>query len=373
MQFSFFNLTAMRNEFGGNRLANRTQHGLLSKSGTKTYQKPYSTMSSTTHNALEKENIKYSPSEEDTRSQLHNNSHSKLSSKQPKFILTDKKPQRDLQGRKFPFDTSYSRDYITYLRRKEVDSMIGQDYLKSQREIDSSVRLVLIDWMLDMQKTLKFSLNTLFLSVLIVDRFLAHEQCKQDEFYLLGITSILIASKCEDLKAAAISRDVLLNISENTITSNQLSDFEAYVLKSNYFRMGYVTLHTYLEKLSPVFTSEKNKQILHMLGILTLFQCQIASIRMSTIAYCLLEVLQQVSQSPAFDEFLDRNEDFLNAQVYLDIQVLSVEEQKLCFKHLHSLMFLVKVNNFEGLTRMFGHKLELIKLIEQNWLALKYN
>lgn len=67
------------------------------------------------------------------------------------------------------------------------------------------MRMILIDWLIEVHR--KFDLNpeTLYLTINIVDRFLSLKQIRRRELQLVGISAMLIASKYEEIWAPEVS------------------------------------------------------------------------------------------------------------------------------------------------------------------------
>lgn len=73
------------------------------------------------------------------------------------------------------------------------------DYMESQPEINESMRAILVDWLVDVHKKFDLSLETLYLTINIIDRFLAIKKVPRVELQLVGISAMLMASKYEEI------------------------------------------------------------------------------------------------------------------------------------------------------------------------------
>ena len=71
--------------------------------------------------------------------------------------------------------------------------------LATQSEINIKMRRILVDWLIDVHLKFKLLPETLFLSINMVDRYCERNQVKRKAYQLLGITSMLIASKYEEI------------------------------------------------------------------------------------------------------------------------------------------------------------------------------
>lgn len=73
------------------------------------------------------------------------------------------------------------------------------DYIDSQPEINESMRAILVDWLIDVHRKFELSPETLYLTINIVDRFLAIKIVSRRELQLVGISAMLMASKYEEI------------------------------------------------------------------------------------------------------------------------------------------------------------------------------
>ena len=94
--------------------------------------------------------------------------------------------------------TKYISEMYTYHRSEEHRAIVGP-YLDSQPEINQRMRSILVDWLVDVHYKMKFFPETLYITVNIVDRFLAKKEVPRRKLQLVGVTSFLIASKYEEI------------------------------------------------------------------------------------------------------------------------------------------------------------------------------
>lgn len=69
------------------------------------------------------------------------------------------------------------------------------NYFPQQKDITEHMRLVLLNWLVDVQLKYKLSSETFFTAVTILDQYLSIKNINRDELQLLGITSMWIAAK----------------------------------------------------------------------------------------------------------------------------------------------------------------------------------
>jgi hypothetical protein len=140
----------------------------------------------------------------------------------------------------------YSRDVCLHLRQSEKINMASHGYIQNQSEISSKMRAILIDWLIEVH--LKFSLlpETLFLTVNLIDRYLQIEKVNSKTFQLVGVASMLIASKYEEIYAPEV-RDFVYALNK-TYTSNQIIEMEGNILSKLKFEVLHVSSYRFLER-----------------------------------------------------------------------------------------------------------------------------
>jgi hypothetical protein len=80
--------------------------------------------------------------------------------------------------------------YYNLLReeQKGINPMVVYNYMVDQNEINEQMRSVLIDWLIDVHHKFKFRDETLFMTILIIDRYCTIRQISRDKLQLLGVT-----------------------------------------------------------------------------------------------------------------------------------------------------------------------------------------
>lgn len=100
--------------------------------------------------------------------------------------------------------------------------------MDSQPEINSKMRAILVDWLIEVHKKFELMPECLYLTVNIVDRFLAVKTVPRRELQLLGISSMLIACKYEEIWAPEVSD--FIAISDNAYVREQVLLMEKAIL-----------------------------------------------------------------------------------------------------------------------------------------------
>ncbi|KAM4121616.1 hypothetical protein ACB094_01G019200 [Castanea mollissima] len=163
---------------------------------------------------------------------------------------------------------AYASDIDDYLHKMEMESKRRPlpNYLeKVQKEVTANVRGVLVDWLVEVAEEYKLLPDTLYLAVSYIDRFLSLNVVHKQKLQLLGVSSMLIASKYEEISPNKRKYEeiTVLDVGDccyimgNTYPKEEVVKMEADILKSLKFEMGNPTVKTFLRR----FTSVAQKNI----------------------------------------------------------------------------------------------------------------
>lgn len=94
-----------------------------------------------------------------------------------------------------PYEVSeYTMDIFTYLKdREKCYPMIP--YMDKQPHITKWMRMLVVDWMVEVQETFELNHETLYLAVKVLDSYLGQKVILKDNLQLLGAAALFIASK----------------------------------------------------------------------------------------------------------------------------------------------------------------------------------
>lgn len=79
------------------------------------------------------------------------------------------------------------------------------DYMPLQTDINSKMRSILIDWLVEVHRKFELMPESLYLTINIVDRYLSMKIVPRRELQLVGISSMLIACKYEEIWAPEVA------------------------------------------------------------------------------------------------------------------------------------------------------------------------
>lgn len=129
-----------------------------------------------------------------------------------------------------------------------INLEIDANYLEYQPEINEKMRAILIDWLIDVNNRFHYKEETLYTTIYIMDRYLSKKVIKRKRFQLLGITSLFIASKLNEIYFRRISDYSF--ISDNTYTQDEIKIMEEDISKTLNFDFLFPSPLSFFEILS---------------------------------------------------------------------------------------------------------------------------
>ncbi|XP_020593600.1 cyclin-A3-1-like [Phalaenopsis equestris] len=158
----------------------------------------------------------------------------------------------------------YAADVLAYLRFLEGEERRRpmRNYMEKvqKKVISANMRGILVDWLVEVAEEYKLLSDTLYLAVSYVDRFLSCNAVDKQKLQLLGVSSVLIASKYEEIEPPKVKD--FCYITDNTYTKKELVQMEANILKSLHFEMGNPTAKTFLRNFINAGVENKNSELL---------------------------------------------------------------------------------------------------------------
>jgi len=177
----------------------------------------------------------------------------------------------------------YVNDIMDYMRSKESQFQAMPHYMSRQTDITTRMREILIDWLVEVHTKFKLRLETLYLTVNIIDRFLERRAVSRTKLQLVGCTAMLIASKYEEIYAPEV-RDFVY-ISDKAYTRDQILAMESIMLNTLGFNLTVPSALRFGERfLKVAYASPETTSCAKYLMELTLQESKFLKFIPSTIA-----------------------------------------------------------------------------------------
>lgn len=109
--------------------------------------------------------------------------------------------------------------------QEEIHRIQPHDYLKTiQTEVRDTQRAFLLEWIIDVHRKFKLRSETLYVAQFIIDKYLSKEKILNKQLHLLGVTTLLISTKYEEIYPPDLKD--FLTVSENKFNKAQVLDME---------------------------------------------------------------------------------------------------------------------------------------------------
>ncbi|KAL2465909.1 Cyclin-B1-2 [Abeliophyllum distichum] len=171
----------------------------------------------------------------------------------------------------------YVEEIYEFYKSAENESQVN-DYIDAQPEINERMRAILIDWLIQVHQKFELSPETLYLTINIVDRFLATKTTLRRELQLVGISSMLIASKYEEIWAPEVND--LVCISDRAYSNEQVLGMEKRILGELKWNLTVPTLYVFLVRfIKASLTDSDVENTVHFLA-------ELGMMNYATLIYC---------------------------------------------------------------------------------------
>ena len=204
--------------------------------------------------------------------------------------------------------TEYFNNFLdTYCKEeKTLEFKIIPNFMDNQIDINNRMRAIVVNWMIEVHDRFKLLPDTLFLSVIIFDRYMSIiKNIKKERLQLIGVTSLLIACKYEEIFSPEV-RDFVC-ILDRTYEKEDLMEQENLMLKVLKFEVTFPTSLRYFEILRVEFgIDEKYYNYGYYLLELCLIDCRFSRYMQAVIATTVCFFLLKIYYKMSFKQFMGK-------------------------------------------------------------------
>lgn len=157
-----------------------------------------------------------------------------------------------------PLDEIYIEQLLgelEYLKQEKNNLEYIKDHEKRvfQPHIKSSFRSILLDWMMELCSQLNFKRITFHLAVKLVDLYIWKNSIEPNKLQLLGVTSIFLSSKMEEISPKSVSQ--LAFTTGDAYTKHEILDFEKKMLNTFKWKINFQTCLTWTNYITSKWDS----------------------------------------------------------------------------------------------------------------------
>jgi len=142
-------------------------------------------------------------------------------------------------------ETEYAFDFYHKLKEDETGNAIAAGYLEWQAGINSKMRAILVDWLVAVEQKKRIGSETLFMAVLMIDRYLKKKQVSKGKLQLLGVTCMSIAAKYESRTTVVKNADWVY-LTDNACNAQEMEECECRVMNVLDFKLCAPTASQFL-------------------------------------------------------------------------------------------------------------------------------
>lgn len=181
-----------------------------------------------------------SSSEVDTRMQLDGPLDSRPYMQRPADDIDAS--SRDLENPQMA--ASYANEIYANFFELERRFRVYSNYMGNQEFINEKMRCILVDWLVEVHLKFKMALETLFITVQLIDRYLEKRQVRRSRLQLVGVSALLVASKYEEIFPPEIQE--LVYITDKAYTKKDILEMESDIIETLDYQFCVPTTHTFL-------------------------------------------------------------------------------------------------------------------------------
>jgi len=154
----------------------------------------------------------------------------------------------------------FANDIYWGMRDMEKSYMVSPDYLQQvQKELKDTSRAFLVEWLIDVHRKFRLMAETLYVTVSIVDRFLAAHEIRKSQLHIVGVSAVLIATKYEEIYPPELKD--LIQIAENKFTKAEVLTMETTVLSALHFDFMAPSSYRFLERFRKLSASAGDERV----------------------------------------------------------------------------------------------------------------
>jgi len=143
--------------------------------------------------------------------------------------------------------SEFSQDIFVNLKNEEDSKMVPANYLQHvQTEIKDTSRAFLIEWIIDVHRKFRLTSQALYVAVFIIDQYLSKKHLAKTQLHLLGVATLLISSKYEEIYPPTLQD--FLTVSENKFTKQTVLKMEKDILTTLNFEITAPTALDFLRR-----------------------------------------------------------------------------------------------------------------------------
>ncbi|XP_061970956.1 G2/mitotic-specific cyclin-2-like isoform X3 [Populus nigra] len=163
----------------------------------------------------------------------------------------------------------YIDDLYNFYKKAERSGCVPSNYMAQQFDINDRMRGILIDWLIEVHYKFELMEETLYLTVNLIDRFLAVHPVVRKKLQLVGVTAMLLACKYEEVSVPVVE-DLIL-ISDKAYSRKEVLDMEKNMVNALQFNLSVPTPYVFMRRF--LKASQCDRKQLELLAFFIIELC----------------------------------------------------------------------------------------------------
>ncbi|XP_036161720.1 G2/mitotic-specific cyclin-B3 [Myotis myotis] len=240
------------------------------------------------------------------------------------------------------FNLAYTKDIFNYMKAREEKFRL-KNYMRSQTEINSDMRVSLVNWLVKIQVNCNLNHESLYLAVKLVDHYLMKKKCKEENLQLLGATAFLIAAKLEETGPPKLDR--FLQSRREGFQRHEMVAMEISILSTLKFEINIPVAYHFLRIFSMnIHVNIRTVVLSRFICELTLHEYDFIQEKGSNLAAASFLLALHMTKLGYLTHFLNYYFDFVISDLYLLVKKLNTlltlypcndRLKTVCFKYSH--------------------------------------
>ncbi|KAG8816003.1 hypothetical protein FRC19_000637 [Serendipita sp. 401] len=144
------------------------------------------------------------------------------------------------------YEDEYREDILEYMYKMQDVTMPSRTAMEQQADINMSMRVALLDFLIEVHAAYHLRQETLYLAINILDRYCSRRIVHKKHYQLVGCTALWIASKYEDSKDHVPSTADLRQHCRNVYEETNFVQIEGHILATIDWELGHPTAEAWL-------------------------------------------------------------------------------------------------------------------------------
>jgi len=210
----------------------------------------------------------------------------------------------------------YAQDIHGYMLQHEGRWQPNPGYMSTQEFVTPAMRGILVDWLIEVHLRFELLPETLFLTTLVIDRYLSNTpNVERSKLQLVGVTAMLLASKYEEMWPPEIADFVYMT--DNAYEKGEIIAMEGKMLAQLSFALGNPLPTQFLQRYAKaVGASDMTVSIANYVMELSTVSYDMVAYKPSTLASTALMIASQITGQKccpkALEYYSTYNPDQLN-------------------------------------------------------------